>query len=57
MEEDFKAFLEAVREMRKYQKKYFKTKDANAYVKARALELIVDNKVIELTRKQEELFQ
>ena len=43
-----KDFVMAVQEMRKYQKRYFRTKDANDYVKARELERQMNG--------QEELF-
>ncbi|MBQ7508662.1 MAG: hypothetical protein IJT52_04975 [Spirochaetales bacterium] len=50
-----KDFVTAVREMRKYQKRYFRTKDANDYVKARELERQVDDMLSKMNG-QEELF-
>lgn len=50
-----KDFVTAVREMRKYQKRYFRTKDANDYAKARELERQVDDMLSKMNG-QEELF-
>ena len=45
-------FVKLVSDMRRYQKEYFKTKDANAYVEAKRLEREVDNAIAELEQKK-----
>ena len=58
MEKDLWEFLEKVQEMRKKQKEYFRTRDANVLNESKNLERLVDKMAEELQsrRKGEMLF-